>query len=158
MKKASIQQWVLGLRLNSTKEQERHNVTVITVGSRYYSLCSVSSSLSHATLEQPFRTLVIKWEVYIIVKEVFLHLPSCVVYYCVCLCHFMRLLSLRRYVSSIYMYISAWTTDDYITISLFRLTPVFTLFDRVSFKDWYLSSTNNYSLQQHGFSIIHFCF
>ena len=44
-------------------EQERHNVTGITVGSRYYSLCSISSSLSHATLEQPFRTLAIKWEV-----------------------------------------------------------------------------------------------
>ena len=38
-------------------EQERHNVTVITVGSRNYSLCSVSSSFSHATLEQPFQTL-----------------------------------------------------------------------------------------------------
>ena len=38
-------------------EQERHNVTVITVGSKNYSLCSVSSSLTHATLEQPFRTL-----------------------------------------------------------------------------------------------------
>ena len=44
-------------------EQERHNVTVITVGSRNYSWCSVSSSLSHATLEQPFRILAIKWEV-----------------------------------------------------------------------------------------------
>ena len=44
-------------------EQERHNVTVITVGSRYYSIYSISSSLSHATLEQPFRTLAIKWEV-----------------------------------------------------------------------------------------------
>ena len=41
-------------------EQERHNVTVITVGSRNYSLCSVSSSLSHATLQQPFRNLAIK--------------------------------------------------------------------------------------------------
>ena len=41
-------------------EQEIHNMTVITVGSRYYSLCSVSSSLSQATLEQPFRTLAIK--------------------------------------------------------------------------------------------------
>ena len=50
-------------------EQERHNVTVITVGSRNYSLCSVSSSLSHATLEQPFRTLAIKWEVHIFVKK-----------------------------------------------------------------------------------------
>ena len=51
-------EWALGLRL-STKKQERNNMTVITVGSRYYSLCSVSSSLSHATLEQPFRTLAI---------------------------------------------------------------------------------------------------
>ena len=50
-------------------EQERHNMTVITVGSRNYSLCSVSSSLSHATLEQPFRTLAIKWEVNIFVKK-----------------------------------------------------------------------------------------
>ena len=53
-------------------EQERHNVT----GSRNYSLCLISSSLSHATLEQPFRTLAIKWEVKYICKEVFLCLPS----------------------------------------------------------------------------------
>ena len=59
----------LGLRLSSTKKRERHNVTVIRVGSRYYSLCEVSSSLSHATLEQPFRTLAIKWEVNIFVKK-----------------------------------------------------------------------------------------
>ena len=38
-------------------EQERHNVTVITVGSRNYSLCSVSSFLSHATLSNPFKPL-----------------------------------------------------------------------------------------------------
>ena len=50
-------------------EQERHNATVITVGSRNYSLCSVSSSFSHATFEQPVRTLAIKWEVYILVKK-----------------------------------------------------------------------------------------
>ena len=43
----------------ASEEQERH-VTVITVGSRNYSLCLVSSSLSHATLEQPFRTFAIK--------------------------------------------------------------------------------------------------
>ena len=66
-------EWALGLQLSSSLEQERHNVTVITVGSKYYSLCSVSSSLSHANLEQPFRTLAIKWEVNII-KEVFLRL------------------------------------------------------------------------------------
>ena len=35
-------------------EQERQNVTVITVGLRNYSLCSVSSSLSHVTLSNPF--------------------------------------------------------------------------------------------------------
>ena len=59
-------------------EQERHNVAVITEGSRYYSLCSVSSSLSHETLEQPFRTLQIKWGVKYFGKEVLLRLPYCV--------------------------------------------------------------------------------
>ena len=39
-------EWALGLRLSNHREQERHNVTAITVGSKYYSLCSVSSSLS----------------------------------------------------------------------------------------------------------------
>ena len=71
-------EWALGLRLSSTTERVRHKVTVITVGSRYYSLYSISSSLSHATLEQPFRTLAIKWEVNIFIKKSFLRLPSCV--------------------------------------------------------------------------------
>ena len=66
-------EWAQGLRLSSPREQERHNVTVITEGSKYYSLCSVSSSLSHANLEQPFRTFAIKGEVNF-VKEVFLRL------------------------------------------------------------------------------------
>ena len=81
-------EWALGLRLSSPREQERHNVTVITVGSRYHSLCSISSSLSHATLEQPFRTLAIKWEVKYFYKEVFLrlyHYDACVICSCVCL-------------------------------------------------------------------------
>ena len=70
-------------------EQERHKVTVITVGSRNYSLCSVSSSLSLGTLEQPFRALAIKWEVKYIYKEVFMRRlllrPSCVrLCHCVC--------------------------------------------------------------------------
>ncbi len=76
----------------ASREQKRHNVTVITLGSRYYSLCSVSSSLSHATLEQPFRTLTNKVRgKYIIVKEVllasilrassFLRYPSCICLY-----------------------------------------------------------------------------
>ena len=60
-------------------EQERHNVTVITVGSRYYSLCSVSSSLSHAALEQPFRTLTNKVRGIYYCKEVSLHLYYCIV-------------------------------------------------------------------------------
>ena len=57
-------------------------------GVKIWSLCSVSSSLSHANLEQPFWTLAIKWEVNIILKKsscVFLPASlSCVVYYCVC--------------------------------------------------------------------------
>ena len=58
-------------------------------GVKIWSLRSVSSTLSHATLHQPFRTLAIKWEVNIIVKKsscVFLPASlSCVVYSCVCL-------------------------------------------------------------------------
>ena len=38
-------------------------------GVKIWSLCSLSSTLSHANLEQPFRTLAIKWEVNIIVKK-----------------------------------------------------------------------------------------
>ena len=58
-------------------------------GVKIWSLCSVSSTLSHANLEQPFRTLAIKWEVNIIVKKTScVSLPaflSCVVYSCVSL-------------------------------------------------------------------------
>ena len=71
---------------------------------KIWSLCSVSSILSHANLEQPFRTLAIKWEVNMYVKEVFLRFYpscffllaslSCVVYSCVCLwyCVFVMLM------------------------------------------------------------------
>ena len=59
------------------------------MGVKIWSLCSVSNTLSHANLEQPFRTLAIKWEVNIFVKKsscVFLSASlSCVVYSCVCL-------------------------------------------------------------------------
>ena len=48
-------------------------------GVKIWSLCSVSSTLSHANLEQPFRTLAIKWE-----ANIFLKKSSCVVYYCIC--------------------------------------------------------------------------
>ena len=69
-------------------------------GVKIWSLCSVSSTLSHANLEQPFRTLAIKWEVNIFLKK-----SSCVLYSCVCYhCVFLHAsLSLRRYVSSIYI-------------------------------------------------------
>ena len=45
-------------------QRDGHNL-----GVRIVQLCSISSSLSHATLEQPFRTLAIKWEVNIFVKK-----------------------------------------------------------------------------------------
>ena len=38
-------------------------------GVKIWSLCSVSSTLSHANLQQPFRTLAIKWEVNIFLKK-----------------------------------------------------------------------------------------
>ena len=61
-------------------------------GVKIWSLCSVSSILSHETLKQPFQTLAIKWEVNIFLKKSFLRLyhafsflrlPSCVLYSCV---------------------------------------------------------------------------
>ena len=48
-------------------------------GVKIWSLCSVSSILSHATLQQPFRTLAIKWEVNIFLKK-----SSCILSSCVC--------------------------------------------------------------------------
>ena len=70
------------IRRTRKTQRDGHNS-----GVKIWSLCSVSSTLSHATLEQPFRTLAIKWEVNIC-KEVFLRLPSCVfimrLYSCVC--------------------------------------------------------------------------
>ena len=58
-------------------------------GVKIWSLCSISSTLSHANFEQPFRTLAIKWEVNIFLKKsscVFLPASLlCVVYSCVCL-------------------------------------------------------------------------
>ena len=43
-------------------------------GVKIWSLCSVSSTLSHANFEQPFRNLAIKREVYILLKK-----SSCVI-------------------------------------------------------------------------------
>ena len=80
-----------------------------------WSLCSVSSTLSHANLEQPFSKLTNKNERWNIVKEVFLRLSVCVVYSCdfiiVRLSNYcvVRMLHEHVYVYiSIYMYISAW--------------------------------------------------
>ena len=53
-------------------------------GVKIWSLCSVSSTLSHANLEQPFRTLAIKWEVNIFLKKSSCVVSSCVLYSCVC--------------------------------------------------------------------------
>ena len=55
-------------------------------GVKIWSLCSVSSILSHANFEQPFRTLAIKREVNIIVKKsscrFFRRFPSCLCLWC----------------------------------------------------------------------------
>ena len=79
------------IRRTRKTQRDSHNS-----GVKIWNLCSVSSTLSYANLEQPFRNLAIKWEVKILLKKSFLRRLL------------LRLLSLRRYVSSIYMYISAW--------------------------------------------------
>ena len=80
------------IRRTRKTQRDGHNS-----GVKIWSLCSVSSTLSHANLEQPFRTLAIKWEVNIFVKKSscifvtesflpvpsFLRLPSCFVPSCV---------------------------------------------------------------------------
>ena len=50
-------------------EQERHNVTVITVGSKYEVYVRSPASSHMQNLEQPFRTLAIKREVKILLKK-----------------------------------------------------------------------------------------
>ena len=59
-------------------EQKRHNVTVITVGSRNYSYVRSPAPSHMQPLNNTFGTLQMKWEVKYICKEVFLRLPSCV--------------------------------------------------------------------------------
>ena len=96
-------EWALGLWLNNRRirktQRDGHNS-----GVKIWSLCSVSSTLSHVNLEQPFRTLAIKWEVIIIVKK-----SSCIFVFRRFFLRpsLLRLLSLRRYVSSIYIYMYA---------------------------------------------------
>ena len=58
-----------GLRLSSHGERERHNADGHNFGVKIFQLCSVSSSLSQANFEQPFRNLQIKWEVKYFIKK-----------------------------------------------------------------------------------------
>ena len=53
----SPDEWALGLRLSSTKERERHKVTVITVGSRYYSYVRSPAPSHMQPLNNPFEPL-----------------------------------------------------------------------------------------------------
>ena len=73
------------IRRTRKTQRDSHNR-----GVKIWSLCSVSSTLSHANLEQPFRTLAINWEVNMLLKNsscVFFHasfilrLSACVCYY-----------------------------------------------------------------------------
>ena len=60
------------------REQERHNVTVITVGSKYEVYVRSPASSHMQTLKQPFQTLAIKWEVNIFEKKSSCVFSSCV--------------------------------------------------------------------------------
>ena len=80
-------EWTPRPLVEHLREQERHNVTVITVGSKY-EVYVQSPAPSHMLT---FRTLTNKVRGKYNCKEVFLRLPSCVlsscvVYYCVCYC------------------------------------------------------------------------
>ena len=50
-------EWALGLRLSSPREQERHNVTVITVGSKYCSYVRSPTPSHMQPLNNPFEPL-----------------------------------------------------------------------------------------------------
>ena len=80
-------EWPLGFRLSSPGERERHNADGHNIWVKIFQLCSVSSSLSHVNLEQPLRTLAIKWEVNILLKKSssVCHYHCVFVIACVCL-------------------------------------------------------------------------
>ena len=72
VEKASTQQKTepLGLRLSNPGERERHNADGHNSGGQYICSSVRSPTTSHTqTLSNPFRTLTIKWEVYIIPKK-----------------------------------------------------------------------------------------
>ena len=110
------------IRRTRKTQRDGHNS-----GVKIWSLCSVSITLSHANLEQPFRTLAIKWEVNIFVKKsscVFLPASlscvvySCVVYSCVCpYCCVVVMLKMYMYTTVYHGYnnadISLWCVGNF---------------------------------------------
>ena len=114
------------LRLSSHGERERHNADGHNFGVIIFQLCSVSSSLSHANFEQPFRNLQIKWEVNILLKKsscVFLcasfitaSLSSCV---CLLLCRYDAAWCCR-WLYNIYIYIYIWLNIIVFCLHIFR--------------------------------------
>ena len=62
-------EWALGLRLSSPREQERHNVTAISLGSKYFSSVRPPAPSHMQPLNNPFEPLQIKWEVNILLKK-----------------------------------------------------------------------------------------
>ena len=93
----------------ATMENEKDpTLTAITSGSKYFSNVRSPDTSHTQTLSNPFRNLTNKVRGKIFYKEVFLRLLSCVRRLFRCLYHRASYLLLHRYVSSIYMYISAW--------------------------------------------------
>ena len=74
--------WTLSAQWSSHRERERHNDDGHNFGVQIYQLYSVSSSLSHANFEQPFRNIQIKMRGKIYYKEVFRVFLACVVCSC----------------------------------------------------------------------------
>ena len=67
-------EWTPGPPVEHQENKNDTTLTAISLGSKYFSYVR-SPALSHTqTLSNPFRTLAIKWEVHIFVKEVFLRL------------------------------------------------------------------------------------
>ena len=62
-------EWTPRPLVEHLREQERHNMTVITVGSKYEVYVRSPASSHMQTLKQPFQTLQIKWEVNIFLKK-----------------------------------------------------------------------------------------
>ena len=72
-------EWALGLRLNIKRTRKTQRDGHKEWRSKYEVYVRFSSTLSHANIEQPLRTLAIKWERNMLLKK-----SSCVLYSCVC--------------------------------------------------------------------------